>query len=203
MNFFKRILGSLAICGALASCNSAKTDDAQTIKLDTTQQHALKEAKGFHLYDMDFQMAALTYDGVLRGVDLLASKDDVKQAESTLHDVEYSGTRKSAPEAKLLEETADMLKYSFDMDPKEDAVVTYKFADGALKNISLLLHVDTNEQFEAMEAQFIEFFTHKFGTPTIIDGRQEVWKVAGSDTHEVDIIDQQKDGKFYLEVVVK
>ncbi|MGB0525577.1 MAG: hypothetical protein ACPGJS_21550, partial [Flammeovirgaceae bacterium] len=191
-------------CGGNQSGEEAKNGDTMEEKKPEKDAEAkAREARGFHTFDKDFQALAASFDGVIRGVDMYASVEEVKAAEETKREVEFEGSKTDMPMAELANETAEELTYNLQMAEMEDAVIKYLFVDGQLNSINILVHVENNEAFEAMEEEFIQYFTHKHGAPTEIEGRKEVWKVKGSDTHEIDIIDKQDADKFYLEVVIK
>lgn len=190
-----------AMLFACGGGNQTEEKAGETAKTTTPDPEAKKrEAKGFHAYDKDFQVVAASYDGVIRGVDMYATPEEVKAVEAAKKEVEFQGNKMEMAAASLVEEKDDMLKYTLKMAEMEDAVIEYHFADGKLNAIKILVHVGTNVQFEAMEEEFIQYFTHKHGAPTSVSGKKDVWKVKGSDTHEIDILDKQKDDQFYLEV---
>lgn len=200
-----RVLVAL-IALAMVACGG-KQEEEKTVadkKMEKVDPAAKKrEEIGFHAFDKDFQIVAASFDGVIRGVDMYATMDEVKAAEGIARQVEFGGEKMAMPQAELAEETADALTYNLKMEEREDAEINYHFADGKLNSITIAVHVADDVAFEALEEEFIQYFTHKHGEPTAIEGRKEVWKVKGSDTHEIDIIDKQNEEKYYLEVVIK
>jgi len=178
------------------------TDTTDTAEMKKVEEEAKKEreAKGFHLYDRHFQMVTTSYDGVIRGIDMFASIEDVKASESKAKQLMSGETTEQMPLAELVEETDSMLKYKLKMDAKDDAVIIYNFEDGKLNSIKMTVHVLTQAEFSAMEEEFIMFFTHKHGRATKFDDRKEIWKVKGSDVHEIDIIDKHEGEKYFLEI---
>ena len=188
--------------------NTENTATAQDTTTSTPEKeetaHKEREMRGFHTFDPDFQTLTVNYDGVIRGVSMLDSKATVKSTEAKAQMIEtFNGTNSEMPQATLASETDSQLVYNLAMTDREDAVITYTFEQDKLQEIHLRIHVPDNVSFEAMEEELIQYFTHKHGLPTVIEGRKEVWKVEGSDVHEIDILDKQDGDKFYLEVDVK
>ena len=189
---------------ALVACGGQQTEEKdkekEVNKAKEEKEAKVRESRGFHLFDKEFQALAGNYDGVIRGVDLYATPEEVKAIEEQQKQIEFDGQKEDMPKAVLAEETEELLKYNLQMANTEDAVIEYQFQDGKLNGVKITVHVLSNVEFEAMEEDFINFFTHKFDLPDKIEGRKEVWKVKGSDVHEVDIIDKQDGDKFYLEI---
>ena len=192
-------------CGGTAEKQEggAEADkNMEDVKKTEIEAKKEREEEGFHAYDRHFQMVATSYDGVVRGVDMYASKEDVKAAEEADREVIFEDRTEAMPKAELVEETDNMLKYMLKMDEKDDATIVYHFEEGKLDSIRITVHVLTQDEFSAMEADFIQFFGHKHGDPTMLDDKREIWKVKGSDVHELDIIDKQEGDKYYLEIDV-
>lgn len=198
--FSRSLLVLLAV--AMLACGGKDTE-VKNDKPDTPVEDPKKKERverGFHNYDKEFQTLAGSLDGVIRGIDMFASPDEIKKVEGMKREIVFEEVKEEMPSAVLAEETAEMLKYTLKMADTEDAVIEYQFAEGKLNAVKITVHVLSNEEFEAMEEDFILFFTQKHGAPTEIEGRKEVWKVKGSDTHEIDIIDKQEGDKYYLEI---
>jgi hypothetical protein len=207
----KHLYSKLIICAfafSLFACNKSTEKVEDT---DNTEKEALikkeeeeakkREAHGYHNFDQAFQKLTTSYDGVMRGVDMLASKEDVKTAEEKKKMFSFEGSDGEIPLAILEEETDNLLKYKLQMNERDDAVIHYMFDDeGKLNAIKMIVHVADLVEYEAMEEDFMLYFNHKHGLPTVFDDKKEVWKVKGSDVHEIDILDKRDGDKYFLEV---
>lgn len=206
MKFIKHsLLLMLALFVVACGGSSEKTnaDSEADKKAVEEKEHKEREARGFHSYDPDFQTLMVSYDGILRGIHIMDTKNGVKMSEEGSYQIDYDGKKMEMPRAVLAEEAADKLVYKLKMTDKEDATINYVFTEDKLTSINMRIHVSSNEEFEAMEAELVQFFTHKFDAPDIIEGRKEVWKLEGEQVHEVDIIEEQEGDKYYITVEIK
>ncbi|MFT5918114.1 MAG: hypothetical protein ACI81T_004631 [Bacteroidia bacterium] len=207
----KKLYSKFILCAfafSLFSCSQStekveNTDEATKEEMMKKEEEASKkrEEHGYHNFDKVFQKLTTSYDGVMRSVDMFASKEEVKASEESAKMFTFEGADGKIPLATLEEETDTMLKYKLQMNEKDDAVIQYIFNDeGKLNAIKMTIHVADLVEYEAMEEDFILYFNHKHGLPTLFDDKKEVWKVKGSDVHEVDIIDKRDGDKYFLEV---
>ena len=206
MKFIKQSLilfSLLAVWSCGGNTEKTSTEDDAAKKAAEEKLHQEREARGFHTFEPDFQTLTVSYDGILRGVNMLDAKSAVKLAEEVSHEIDFNGEKSEMPKAELAEETDDKLVYKLKMADREDAVINYGFSEDQLTSINVIVHVPDNVSFEAMENELIQFFTHKFDTPDVFEDRKEVWKVEGDKVHEVDIIEKQEGDKFYVEIDVK
>ncbi len=143
------------------------------------------EVKHFHHYDKEFQNLTLSYMGVLRGIDIHDSFEEVKKKESGV----------------LVSEASDRLYYELKPGGGIEGSIAYLFSEGKLSSITLLVSIHDIVEYESMLVEFIDFFSHKYGVPKITDDRDEIWKVKGFDEHEVDILSREVEGdKFEIEI---
>ncbi len=187
VSFFVLVL--LGLLTTFCSSEPAKTETPkEEVKTVSTQSSApvkSDQQTKYDTYSVDFKKLTFSYDGAIRNTSLFDTKEHVKGIET----------------AELVTETAESLNYKQEISPTEHATIKYTFKDNQLKMIAILIKIDNKEDYEALEAEFLDYFTHKYGAPEKIDGREEVWKGFGG--HEVDIIDRSKGNEFFLEIDMK
>ncbi len=207
----KHLYSKIIMCAfafSLFACNKStenveNTDNTDKEELMKKEEEAskIREEHGYHNFDQVFQKLTTSYDGVMRGVDMYASKEDVKSAEQQTKMFSFEGSDGEIPLATLEEETDNLLKYKLQMNERDDALIHYIFNDeGKLSAIKMIVHVADLVEYEAMEEDFMLYFNHKHGLPAILEQKKEVWKVKGSDVHEIDILDKREGDKYFLEV---
>lgn len=180
------LFGLLAtFCSSEPAKTEAPKEEVKTTNPESSTPIKSEQQTKYDTYSIDFKKLTFSYDGAIRNVSLFDTKDHVKGIET----------------AELVTETAESLTYKQEVSPTEHATIKYTFKDNQLKMIAILIKIDTKEDYEALEAEFLDYFTHKYGAPQKIDGREEIWKGFGG--HEVDIIDRSKGNDFFLEIDMK
>ncbi len=189
----KTILHILIILGMLST--TACTSDADTTQSDV---EVPKNADGFdsrvpgkelqkHILDYgnDFQVLAVTFDGVFRGVHMGDSKEKVKSLEN----------------GKLEGESPTSLIYNLKINNDEEAEIVYIFENNMLTKMSLSVDMKTQIEYESLLAEFTDFFTLKFGAPQITSAGNEIWKPTKQ--HEIDIVDLSDPNHYRFEIDIK
>jgi len=182
----------LAIFGfaiLLNACSEPKTEQKTTTdsvataptEATTTQDGSQKKFDG---YSDDFKKLMLSFKGDIREMPLYIKKEELKAKET----------------AQLIEETDTKLVYKLELNATEHATITYGLAPD-LKTISILVKIDTQEDYGKLEAELIDFFTHKFGAADELADRGEVWNIEGK--HEIDIIDRSTKEAYALEIDIQ
>lgn len=137
-------------------------------------------------YSKDFQKLAITYEHVFRGYDLKQPKEAIKSSETAIPNLE-SETNTHLDYTLMLQEGKN-----------EFANFVYEFNNNnQLIAINVHIVVHSNEKFDELLAEVNEYFGHKYGLPTTIDGKGEVWKIKDHLEHKV-VISDIVDGEEYV-----
>ena len=190
------ILKTLALFGVaiiLNACGEKPAENTQTTPVvdtvtaapaptETSEQASQRKFDG---YSDDFKKLMLSFKGDIREMPLYIKKDELKTKET----------------AQLVEDKNDKMLYKLELNQTEHATITYGFANNELKTISIVVKIDTQEDYGKLEAELIDFFTHKFGQADELADKGEVWNIQGK--HQIDIIDRSTKTEFKLEVDIQ
>lgn len=147
------------------------------------------EMRDFKTYETDFQSIVRSYRGVLRNHHIYDTYDDVMAKEQ---------------DAELVTKEENKLVYKLPTSVESrEALVEYNFKDDKLNDMKLDIVLNDNAAYELFLVDFTEYFTHKYGTPTMAADKEELWKVdEHAPEHEIDIIDKPTERDHHLQVVV-
>ena len=135
-------------------------------------------------YSKDFQKLAITYDHVFHGHDLKDTKETIKSSEKAQLDLE---NEEHLDYTLILEESKKEFANFFYKFNESDQLIAF--------NVHIVVH--SNEKFEVLLAEFNEYFEHKYGLPTTIDGKGEIWKIKNHLEHKI-VVSDIVDGEEYV-----
>jgi hypothetical protein len=148
-------------------------------------ENAAFKKKRFDEYLPDFQQLVLNYDGVVRGVDIGNTVDELKGIEK----------------ASLASSSPDKIVYKTDLSSDESAEITYFLENGKVNGIEFLIGQSSTDEVSAFILEFTDFFTNKYGPVDPNDNGSEVWKTPSG--HEVTIMDLSKGDAYQIMIVVR
>ena len=186
------IFATLLAFTFLFSCSSEETSEENVTSevVEESTEEEVSESGEEHLFNEfgeDFKLLVVSFEGIVRGVDIGTSMSDVKSIEK----------------GDVLEESDNMIGYSIQLSQDETAKVMYSFDDDKVSEISLKVSVGTQDEMDAMVDEFTAFFHKKYGNPTIDENSGELWKPDPSKEHLIDVIEISEGDNLMLEVLIK
>jgi len=131
-----------------------------------------------------YQQIIKTEKGIVRGVEINATPDQIKQQES---------------KRALMDESANYLEYEYEITEEAFVVVTYHFDEKGCSEISIDTYFDTPEKTTEVIAIYQKHFTAKYGKP-IVEDNLNVWHNTDKTISvELDYLSQD-DGEIMLTI---